>query len=119
MKNAPAPACEYVLDSFALLAFFNDEPGGSAVREIFEHAQSHPSRLYLSAVNLSECLYIVERRLGPPQTEAACDSLTTGADAAGVLRLPALRADAQLVGQRAGRKPTMYCPSRSRITTSP
>lgn len=58
------PAGNYVLDSFALLAFLADEPGAAIVREILEYGQRHGGSVWMSVINLGECLYIVEREQG-------------------------------------------------------
>jgi ribonuclease VapC len=54
----------YVLDSFALLAYFEGEAAMSRVRSVLEgaNAQRHP--VYLSLINLGEALYITERERG-------------------------------------------------------
>ena len=62
--NNPAKAPVYVLDSYALLAFFEDEPGSRRVKELLESAASRKSRLFLCSINLGEILYIVERERG-------------------------------------------------------
>ena len=69
MKSVSGSGNKYVLDSFALLAHFNNEPGGKIVREILEHGRISRHPLLLSAVNLSECLYITERRVGGSATD--------------------------------------------------
>jgi ribonuclease VapC len=54
------PAGKYVLDSFALLAYLEGETGAGLVREVLEHGQRHEGRLYLSVINMGECVYIIE-----------------------------------------------------------
>ena len=56
---------DYVLDSFALTAFLENEPGGVRVQELFKEAESGHSRLAMTVVNLGETLYIGYRRGGP------------------------------------------------------
>jgi predicted nucleic acid-binding protein len=58
------PADKVVLDSFALLAFLADEPGADKVSEIFEHGRRHAGSVWMSVINLGECLYIIERERG-------------------------------------------------------
>lgn len=55
---------KYVLDSFALLAFLQGEAGAPQVRDVLEYGRANTGMLFLSVVNLSECLYIVERNRG-------------------------------------------------------
>jgi len=47
----------YVLDSFALLAFFQDEPAAGKVEDLLEKASTGIVRLALSVVNLGEVVY--------------------------------------------------------------
>ena len=65
------PSGRYVLDSFALLAFLADEPGAGTVREILEYGQRHSGSLWISVINLGECLYIIEREQGLPAAHRA------------------------------------------------
>ena len=53
----------YILDSYALLAFFNNEKGVEIVRELLLGAAKNKLLLYLLNINLGEILYIVEREL--------------------------------------------------------
>ena len=54
----------FVLDSFALLAFFQAEPGGLKVRELLERAQRGDVGLAITTVNLGEVAYRTERVFG-------------------------------------------------------
>jgi predicted nucleic acid-binding protein len=54
----------YLLDSFALLAYLNDEPGGIRVQELLALAESSQCRLVMCWINLGEVLYITERERG-------------------------------------------------------
>jgi ribonuclease VapC len=54
----------YVLDSFALLAYFEGEPGMPKVRSVLEGASARRHAAYLSLINLGEVLYIAERERG-------------------------------------------------------
>jgi len=54
----------YVLDSYALLAFFNNEKGVEIVRELLLDAVKNKLLLYLLNINLGEIIYIIERELG-------------------------------------------------------
>jgi len=64
-KSTPA----YVLDSFALLAYFQAEPGGLLVRNLLEAVRDQKATLYLSFINAGEIFYIVCRRRGTKQAE--------------------------------------------------
>lgn len=61
---AGSPAAAYVLDSFALLAYFDGEPGMERVRSILEGAEARHHTAYVSLINLGEVLYITERERG-------------------------------------------------------
>ncbi len=52
---------DYILDSFALFAYLEDEPGSNRVKELLEIAHGDDCRLFMCVVNLGEVLYIVER----------------------------------------------------------
>lgn len=54
----------YVLDSYALLAFFNNEKGIEVVRELLLKAAKSKLLLYLLNINLGKIIYIIERELG-------------------------------------------------------
>lgn len=57
-------ASAYVLDSFAVLAYFEGEPGMARVRTLLTEATKGALALHLSVINLGEILYIVEREQG-------------------------------------------------------
>ncbi|MEW6409988.1 MAG: type II toxin-antitoxin system VapC family toxin [Nitrospirota bacterium] len=54
----------YILDSYALIAHFEDESGGEKVRKILKAAQSGETKLYLSVINLGEIFYNTMRERG-------------------------------------------------------
>jgi ribonuclease VapC len=54
----------FVLDSFALLAYFQAEPAAVKVKEILGHALKEDAAVFLSVINLGEIIYTVERKLG-------------------------------------------------------
>ena len=66
MENSPV----YLLDSFALLAFLNDEPGRVRAQEVLALAQAYKCRVLMSSVNLGEVLYITERSRGLPAAQS-------------------------------------------------
>ena len=67
----------FVLDSFAVLALLNDEPGASRVEDLLRQARAGEVKLAMSLINLGEVAYIVERRQG----EAAVRSILAFLDA--------------------------------------
>jgi ribonuclease VapC len=66
VKNSPTSVNGpvYVLDSFTVLCFLDDEPGADRVIEVLSGAQSQQATVYLSIINLGEILYITERERG-------------------------------------------------------
>ena len=56
---------DYVLDSFAVTAYVQGEPGAARVGDLLNEAKSGVSRLLMTTVNLGETLYVMYRRRGP------------------------------------------------------
>lgn len=75
----------YVLDSFAVLAYFQAETGGPKVKDILKAASSGDAAVFLSFLNLGEIIYITERRLGSDTAESILGD---------ILRLPIQLAEA-------------------------
>lgn len=68
----------YVLDSFALLAHLQDEPGAAQVARLLESAKAQRARLWMCIINFAEAMYITERERGLEKTKdtiAAVDTL--------------------------------------------
>ncbi|MCJ7622486.1 MAG: type II toxin-antitoxin system VapC family toxin [Anaerolineaceae bacterium] len=68
----------YVLDSFAFLAYLEDESGKSTVVYVLDDAQEGKCRVLLSVINLGEVICIVERERGVNEARevlAAIDQL--------------------------------------------
>ena len=61
----------FVLDTFALLAYLQDEAGASRVESLLKNAVNEKCRLFVSVINLGEMLYIVERRGGVTKSQDA------------------------------------------------
>jgi len=61
MKARPG---HFVLDSYAILAHFENEAGAARVREVLEQGQQNRATIYLSVVNYGEVVYITEREQG-------------------------------------------------------
>jgi predicted nucleic acid-binding protein len=59
----------YVLDSYALIAHFEDEPGGEKVWNILKSAQGGKTKLFLSIINLGEIYYNTMRERGIEKAE--------------------------------------------------
>jgi predicted nucleic acid-binding protein len=54
----------FVLDSHAVLAYFEGESSGAMVRGLIHDAERRRVRLYLSLINWGEVLYIVRQEKG-------------------------------------------------------
>ena len=53
---------KFVLDSYALLAFFRDESGADAVEKLLNEAAEDKHELYLTSVNAGEVYYMSCRK---------------------------------------------------------
>jgi len=58
-----------VLDSWALIAFFEDEPAAEAVERILEHAAAERHRLLISVINWGEIYYNTAREVSETAAE--------------------------------------------------
>ncbi len=67
-------AC-FVLDAYALLAYFFDEPGGDRIHELIEASGQGTSKLYTSVINVAETLYWTQRRRGTVAFAEIADGL--------------------------------------------
>jgi len=67
MADLPA----FILDSFALLAYLQDEPAAPRVETLLENAKKEKCLLMISIINLGEILYITERRGGVSKAQNA------------------------------------------------
>ena len=54
----------YVLDSYAMLALFEDEPGASRVKTLLQQAEKSQAEILLCNINFGEIVYITEREKG-------------------------------------------------------
>jgi ribonuclease VapC len=66
------------LDSFALLAYLQTEPGGPRVKAVLAQAEKKQAEVYSSIINYGEAVYITEREQGLPAAHkliAAVDQL--------------------------------------------
>lgn len=53
-----------LFDSFALLRFFQNEPGGDKVRDLLRDALEEDTPRMINAINVGELVYITQRRFG-------------------------------------------------------
>lgn len=55
---------KFVLDSFALLRFFQKEPGHEAIKAILDDVQRGMAYAMLNVINMGEIIYTVQRSFG-------------------------------------------------------
>jgi len=63
-ENSPPKSGEYILDSYALIAYLEDEEGSSRIGHLLETAKNKKCHLYMCVINLGEVIYITERERG-------------------------------------------------------
>jgi ribonuclease VapC len=59
-----AKSAVYVLDAFAFMAYFENEPGAKRVEQILQDARDGKVRAFISIINLGEVIYNTERKHG-------------------------------------------------------
>lgn len=59
----------YILDSYALIAYFEDEPGAEKVERILEQAEKGKIRLLMNVINWGEVYYSIYRSKGEEKAE--------------------------------------------------
>lgn len=62
---------QYVLDSYALLAFLANEKGRDIVENLLILAKGKETKLYMGIINLGEVIYIIEREEGLKNAQLA------------------------------------------------
>lgn len=60
-----------VLDSYALIAYFRDEPGGETVERLLTKAASSERQIHMTEANYAEVKYTLIRKDGPEAWEAS------------------------------------------------
>ena len=58
------PKETYILDAFAFMAYFENEPGAERVEQILEDVKSGKAHAFVSIINLGEVVYNTERKHG-------------------------------------------------------
>jgi ribonuclease VapC len=66
-----------VMDSWALIAFFEDEPAAEAVEELLAEASSGRHRLYMTAINWTEVYYNTMREVSQATAEEQARRIAT------------------------------------------
>jgi predicted nucleic acid-binding protein len=69
----------YILDSYALLAYFQAEPAGAKVRDILKEAAAGAGTgaptVFLSVISLGEIYYIIARKRGEEKAGAITEDI--------------------------------------------
>ncbi len=65
----------YVIDSFAMIAFFEDEPGADEVSLILKSLMDRKAKAYMSVINWGEIYYNTLREQGVSTAEEVIDQL--------------------------------------------
>jgi predicted nucleic acid-binding protein len=64
-----------VLDAYALMAFFEDEPGADLVRGLLLKAEEGDLKLLMSVVNLGEVWYAIARASSPETADLVINEI--------------------------------------------
>jgi len=67
---------KYILDSYALLAYFQAEPAGVEVRNILKDASSDHVAAFLSVISLGEIYYIIARKIGEEKAGESVEDIS-------------------------------------------
>ena len=65
----------YVLDTWAVIAYLEDEPSGEQVEELIATAHEEQIPIYMSVVNVGEVWYTVAREVSVEEANASVKSL--------------------------------------------
>ena len=65
----------YVLDSWAVLAYLEDEGSGQKVADLIADAHEHGIPLFMSVVNAGEVWYILAREVSETEADKGVDGL--------------------------------------------
>jgi predicted nucleic acid-binding protein len=58
-----------LIDSYALLAYLNEEAGYEMVRELLNRAQNSGNFIIMNEINVGEAYYILFRKRGPKASD--------------------------------------------------
>src|ERR1700690_2334823 len=65
----------YVLDTWAVIAYLEDEPSGAQVEELIATAHEEQIPIYMSVVNVGEVWYTLAREVSEDEARAGVKSL--------------------------------------------
>jgi uncharacterized protein len=65
----------YVLDTWAVIAFLEDEPSGEQVEELIATAHEEQIPIYMSVINVGEVWYTIAREVSEQEANSSIKSL--------------------------------------------
>ena len=65
----------YVLDTWAVIAYLEDEPSGEQVEELIATANEEQIPIYMSVINVGEIWYTIAREISEEDANASVKSL--------------------------------------------
>lgn len=68
---------KFILDSYALLAYFQAESGGEKVYEILKKSRQGNVSTFVSIINLGEIYYIIARKRGKAAAKEVIQSISS------------------------------------------
>lgn len=71
----PQKVKAYVLDSWAIIAYFEDEPAGAKVADLIADAHEHSTPLLMTVVNAGEVWYILARQTSESEADRSIAEL--------------------------------------------
>ena len=71
----PQKAKAYVLDSWSIIAYFEDEPAGAQVADLIADAHDHSTPLLMTVVNVGEVWYILARQTSESEADRSIAEL--------------------------------------------
>lgn len=66
---------QFILDSFALLVFYQKEQGHEKIQELLEEAKRGRIKLFFSEISLGEVYYLIARRRGKEKAQEVLANL--------------------------------------------
>lgn len=71
----PPKAKAFVLDSWSIMAYFEDEPAGKAVADLIADAHQQSLPLWMSVVNAGEVWYLIARSTSYAEADRSINEL--------------------------------------------
>jgi ribonuclease VapC len=65
----------YVLDSWAVIAYFEDEPSGEQIEDLIATAHEEQIPIYMSVINLGEIWYTFAREISEEEADSSVKTL--------------------------------------------